>query len=110
VDLINYKSSFASANFLKNSFLQGCKMVGLFDSIVHGRSAPTLHPSQKLEKLDENMDSKKMWGGKRGGKSTMKTINASIHAGFKASFNRPQPPYYKVPTLISWDFFCLFPQ
>lgn len=30
------KSPFANANFLKNSFLRGCKTAGLFDPIATG--------------------------------------------------------------------------
>lgn len=46
-----HKSPYASANFLKNSFLRGCKSVGIFDPIAKGGAAPALHPSQKLEEI-----------------------------------------------------------
>ena len=34
------KSPYANANFLKNSFLQDCKTVGLFEPVVKGGAAP----------------------------------------------------------------------
>lgn len=35
-----HKSPYANANFLKNSFLQGCKTVGLFEPIAKEGAAP----------------------------------------------------------------------
>lgn len=46
------RSPYANANFLKNSYLQACKSVGLFEPIEKGGAAPALHSSHKLEKIE----------------------------------------------------------